>query len=459
VRGTGIAGYCAGIGAQRSFKQAGRTRILDVAKNVIVVGTQWGDEGKGKIVDLLTKYAAGVVRFQGGHNAGHTLIIDGKKTVLHLIPSGVLRDGVECVIGNGVVVHLPSLVKEIDGLIDNGVAVESRLKISAACPLILPSHIALDQAREAARGAGKIGTTGRGIGPAYEDKVARRGLRVSDLLDKEMFASRMREVCELHNFMLTNYYGQSAVDVEAAISELLGLAERIKPMIVDTPALLSQLNSQGKDLLFEGAQGTLLDIDHGTYPFVTSSNTTAGAAATGAGLGPTDFDSVLGIVKAYTTRVGSGPFPTELEDETGAYIAKAGAEFGSTTGRARRCGWFDAVVARRAILNSGITSLCVTKLDVLDGLPSIKICIGYKLAGEVITDPPICVDQYKECEPVYEELPGWGGSTVGVTRRDELPLEARQYLDRLQEIVAIPIDIISTGPDRDQTIVIRHPFS
>jgi len=430
-----------------------------VAKNVIVVGTQWGDEGKGKIVDLLTEHVSGVVRFQGGHNAGHTLIIDGEKTVLHLIPSGVLREGVECIIGNGVVVHLPSLVKEIDGLVANGVDVESRLKISAACPLILPSHIALDLAREAARGSGKIGTTGRGIGPAYEDKVARRGLRVSDLLDADTFSKRVRDAFKLHNFMLEHYYGQSTVDAEAAISEWLELAERIRPMIVDTSEFLSRLNKQGKDLLFEGAQGTLLDIDHGTYPYVTSSNTTAGAAATGAGLGPTDFDAVLGIVKAYTTRVGSGPFPTELDDDVGRHLAETGAEFGSTTGRARRCGWFDAVVTRRAILNSGITGLCVTKLDVLDGLPSVKICTGYKLDGEVIISPPLAVDRYFDVEPVYEELPGWSESTVGVTDQSALPDQARAYLSRLEALLEVPIDLISTGPDRGQTVVLRHPFS
>ncbi len=430
-----------------------------MAKNVIVVGTQWGDEGKGKIVDLLTEHVSGVVRFQGGHNAGHTLIIDGKKTVLHLIPSGVLRDGVECIIGNGVVVHLSSLVKEIDGLVVNGVDVESRLKISAACPLILPSHIALDHARESARGASKIGTTGRGIGPAYEDKVARRGLRVSDLLDATTFASRMKEAFALHNFMLEEYYHQSPVDVGAAIEEWLQLAERVKPMIIDTPAFLRDLNKQDKDLLFEGAQGTLLDIDHGTYPYVTSSNTTAGAAATGSGLGPTDFDAVLGIVKAYTTRVGSGPFPTELHDEVGKHLADVGVEFGSTTGRARRCGWFDAVATRRAILNSGVTGLCITKLDVLDGLDSVKICTGYRLNGEIVSEPPLCVDHYVDAEPVYEELSGWSESTVGITRHSELPEHARAYLARLEALLAVPIELISTGPDRDQTIILSHPFS
>ena len=430
-----------------------------MAKNVIVVGTQWGDEGKGKIVDLLTEHVAGVVRFQGGHNAGHTLIIGGKKTVLHLIPSGVLRAGVECIIGNGVVVHLPSLVDEIDGLIANGVDVENRLKISAACPLILPGHIALDLAREAARGAGKIGTTGRGIGPAYEDKVARRGLRISDLLDPETFASRVRDLSKLHNFMLEHYYEQDVVDPEATISEWLTLAERIRPMIADTPAFLHALNQRNQDLLFEGAQGTLLDIDHGTYPFVTSSNTTAGAAATGAGLGPTDFAAVLGIVKAYTTRVGSGPFPTELEDEVGEHLADAGKEFGATTGRPRRCGWFDAVVTKRAILNSGITGLCITKLDVLDGLETVRLCTGYELHDEVITSPPLCVDEYAEVSPIYEDIPGWSESTVGITDYSALPDNARAYLKRLEEVLNVPVDLISTGPDRTQTIVLNHPFT
>jgi adenylosuccinate synthase len=430
-----------------------------VGKNVIVVGTQWGDEGKGKIVDLLTERVSGVIRFQGGHNAGHTLIIDGEKTVLHLIPSGVLRAGVECIIGNGVVVHLPSLIEEMDGLIASGVDVESRLRISAACPLILPSHIALDHAREAARGASKIGTTGRGIGPAYEDKVARRGLRISDLFDEEAFATRLQASFEYHNFMLEHYYKQPTLECQPVIDEWLTMAKRIRPLVTDTAADLGQMQREGANLLFEGAQGTLLDIDHGTYPYVTSSNTTAGAAATGSGLGPADFDDVLGIVKAYTTRVGSGPFPTELFDDMGKHLAKVGAEFGATTGRPRRCGWFDAVVTRRAVLNSGITGLCVTKLDVLDGLQTVKICIHYELAGEKIDNPPVMVDRYADCVPVYEELPGWQQSTVGITNYDELPIEARNYLDRMQEILAVPIDLISTGPDRDQTIVVQHPFS
>ena len=430
-----------------------------MGKNVIVVGTQWGDEGKGKIVDLLTEKADGVVRFQGGHNAGHTLIIGGVKTVLHLIPSGILRDGVVCIIGNGVVVHLPSLLKEMDGLIANGVDVESRLMISAACPLILPSHIALDLAREAQRGTEKIGTTGRGIGPAYEDKVARRGLRVSDLFDEAVFATRLQASFEFHNFMLEHYYKQPVVDAEPVIAEWLSMAERIRPMVADTAGYLGQVQSEGANLLFEGAQGTLLDIDHGTYPFVTSSNTTAGAAATGSGIGPAEFDSVIGIVKAYTTRVGSGPFPTELFDDMGAHLAKVGVEFGATTGRARRCGWFDAVVTRRAVLNSGITGLCVTKLDVMDGLETVKICTGYRLNGELLDAPPLRVDLYADCEPVYEKHEGWMESTAGITEYDQLPLAARNYLDRMQAVLGVPVDLISTGPDRDHTVILKHPYS
>ncbi|TDJ45594.1 MAG: adenylosuccinate synthase [Gammaproteobacteria bacterium] len=429
-----------------------------MGKNVIVVGTQWGDEGKGKIVDLLTEKANGVVRFQGGHNAGHTLIIGGKKTVLHLIPSGILRDGVTCIIANGVVVHLPSLLEEMDGLIANGVDVESRLMISAACPLILPIHIALDNAREVARGTAKIGTTGRGIGPAYEDKVARRGLRISDLFDEAVFAERLKASFELHNFMLKHYYKQPVVEAEPVIAEWLTMAERIRPMVADTAGCLGRMVSAGDNLLFEGAQGTLLDIDHGTYPFVTSSNTTAGAAATGSGIGPAQFDSVIGIVKAYTTRVGFGPFPTELFDDMGEYLAKVGVEFGATTGRARRCGWFDAVVTRRAVLNSGITGLCVTKLDVMDGLETVKICTGYRLNGELLDAPPLRVDLYKDCEPVYEEHPGWMESTAGLTDYNQLPEAARNYLDQIQMVLGVPVDIISTGPDREHTIILKHPY-
>jgi len=429
-----------------------------MGKSIVIVGTQWGDEGKGKIVDLLTDRATAVVRFQGGHNAGHTLLIDGDKTVLHLIPSGILRDGVDCIIGNGVVVHLPSLLEEFDELVANGVPVATRLKISAACPLVLPTHIALDHARELASGRQAIGTTGRGIGPAYEDKAARRSLRVSDLFDSEQFAERLAASMDLHNFMLKTYYEADTVDFSQTRDTWLDMAERIKPLVIDVPGYLHDLRDNNKNVLFEGAQGTLLDIDHGTYPFVTSSNTTAGAAATGSGIGPGAIDYVLGIVKAYTTRVGAGPFPTELFDDMGKHLARVGAEFGATTGRPRRCGWFDAVALRRAIITSSISGLCVTKLDVLDGLELIKICIGYRLDDEVIESPPFLVSRYADCEPVYEELPGWQSSTVGITELDSLPDEARAYLRRLEEILEISVDLVSTGADRDQNIVIRHPF-
>ena len=396
-----------------------------MGKCVIVIGTQWGDEGKGKIVDLLTDQAQAVVRFQGGHNAGHTLIIGGEKTVLHLIPSGILRPGVTCVIGNGVVVHLPSLLKEIDALEQRGIAVADRLKISPACPLILPSHIALDQAREQARGVRAIGTTGRGIGPTYEDKAGRRSLRMADLFDERRFSEQLAEVMELHNFMLKNYYKAEPVGVEATLAQWLAMADRVKPLVFDTVAYLDELRRNGSRLMFEGAQGALLDIDHGTYPYVTSSNTAAGCAASGSGLGPTNFDYVLGVVKAYATRVGGGPFPTELFDETGERLARIGVEFGSTTGRPRRCGWFDAVTVRRAVINSSITGLCVTKLDVLDGLPSVKVCTGYRLDGQVHEHPPLIVERYADVEPVYEEFPGWSESTLGARSLDQLPAAAQ----------------------------------
>lgn len=429
-----------------------------MGKCVIVIGTQWGDEGKGKIVDLLTGQAQAVVRFQGGHNAGHTLIIGGEKTVLHLIPSGILRPGVTCVIGNGVVVHLPSLLKEIDALETRGISVADRLKISPACPLILPSHIALDQAREQARGLRAIGTTGRGIGPTYEDKAGRRSLRMADLFDERRFSEQLAEVMELHNFMLKNYYHAEAVSVEATLAQWLAMAERVKPLVFDTVAYLDQLRRSGGRLMFEGAQGALLDIDHGTYPYVTSSNTAAGCAASGSGLGPANFDYVLGVVKAYATRVGGGPFPTELFDETGERLARIGVEFGSTTGRPRRCGWFDAVTVRRAVINSSITGLCVTKLDVLDGLPSVKVCTGYRLDGQVHVHPPLLVDRYADVEPVYEEFPGWSESTLGARSLDQLPAAAQNYLQRLESIVGIPVDMVSTGADRDHNIILRHPF-
>jgi len=429
-----------------------------MGKNVVVIGTQWGDEGKGKIVDLLTERASAVARFQGGHNAGHTLVIEGVKTVLHLIPSGILRDGVSCLIGNGVVLALDALVTEADALIESGVPVYERLRISPGCPLILPSHVALDAAREKARGSSAIGTTGRGIGPAYEDKVARRALKVSDLFVRETFASKLGESLDYHNFLLKNYYGAEPVDFAKTLDEALGYAEIVAPITADITQILQDLAESDESILFEGAQGSFLDIDHGTYPFVTSSNTVAAAASTGTGVGPRNLDYILGIVKAYTTRVGAGPFPTELFDDDGAHLARVGAEFGATTGRPRRCGWFDAVALRRSIINSSVSGLCVTKLDVLDDFASIQICVGYEIDGNPISGLPVVVNRFAECEPVYEEWPGWQESTVGVTNNDELPQKARDYLARIEELAGVPIDIISTGPDREQTIIKTHPF-
>lgn len=429
-----------------------------MGKNVVVVGTQWGDEGKGKIVDLLTDRAAAVARFQGGHNAGHTLVIGGQKTVLHLIPSGILRDGVRCFIGNGVVLSLEALIKEADALIKNDVPVFDRLRVSPSCPLILPSHVALDIAREKARGASAIGTTGRGIGPAYEDKVSRRALRVADLFVREKFAAKLGEVLDYHNFLLKNYFKAETVDFARTLDDAMLAAETIAPITIDVTQELQSLADAGKSILFEGAQGTFLDIDHGTYPFVTSSNTVAAAASTGTGIGPRQLDYVLGIVKAYTTRVGAGPFPTELFDDMGQHLASVGSEFGATTGRPRRCGWFDAVALRRSIINSSVSGLCVTKLDVLDGLETIQIAVGYEIDGEAIEGLPVLVDRFAECRPVYEEMPGWSQSTVGATRLDELPAAARDYLARIEELAGIPIDIVSTGPDREQTVVKRNPF-
>jgi adenylosuccinate synthase len=429
-----------------------------MAKNVVVIGTQWGDEGKGKIVDWLTDRAQGVVRFQGGHNAGHTLVVNGKKTVLHLIPSGILRDNVTCYIGNGVVLAPDALLEEMDMLAAAGISVEGRLKISEATPLILPHHVALDKAREIAKGAGKIGTTGRGIGPAYEDKVARRAIRVQDLFHRERFAAKLGEVLDHHNFMLKNYFKADIVDFNKTLDDAMRMAERIKPLVADVPRALYDANRNGDNLLFEGAQGTLLDIDHGTYPFVTSSNCTAGGASTGTGMGPSSMHYVLGITKAYTTRVGSGPFPTELFDDVGKYLGEKGHEFGATTGRARRCGWFDAAALKRSIQINGISGLCVTKLDVLDGLETLRICVGYNINGVKSDILPVGAETLANCEPIYEELPGWKDSTVGVKTVDGLPASARAYLDRMQQLCEVPIDIISTGPDREETIVKRHPF-
>jgi adenylosuccinate synthase len=429
-----------------------------VGKFVVIIGTQWGDEGKGKVVDLLTEHAAAVARFQGGHNAGHTLVIGGKKTILSLIPSGILREQVRCFIGNGVVLSLEALLTESGMLMEQGVPVFERLRISPYCPLILPSHILLDQARERARGLNAIGTTGRGIGPAYEDKVARRAVRVADLFLRDRFAAKLGEVLDFHNFILQHYYKLPPVDFQRTLDAQLAMGEKIAPLVTDVTLALSQLRATDANVLFEGAQGAMLDVDHGTYPFVTSSNTTAGFAGTGTGLGPRAFDAVLGIVKAYTTRVGAGPFPTELFDEYGEHLSRVGHEFGSVTGRRRRCGWFDSVALRRAIVNSSVSSLCITKLDVLDGLDTIRICVGYRINGKVTPEPPMSIEGYAEIEPVYEELPGWRESSVGITDHAALPAAARRYLERLAQLVSVPIDMISTGPDREQTIVLRHPF-
>jgi adenylosuccinate synthase len=429
-----------------------------LGKFIVVIGTQWGDEGKGKLVDLLAERAGAVARFQGGHNAGHTLVHGGRKTILSLIPSGILHEHVRCFIGNGVVLSLPALLRESQTLLDQGIPVFDRLRISPNCPLILPSHVELDQAREHARGANAIGTTGRGIGPAYEDKAARRAVRVADLFQRDRFAGKLGEVLDFHNFVLQHYFRRPPVDFQKTLDELLALSESILPLVADVTLELHRLRVQGANVLFEGAQAAMLDVDLGTYPFVTSSNTTAGFAGTGTGLGPRVFDYVLGIVKAYTTRVGAGPFPTELFDGYGEHLSRVGHEFGSVTGRRRRCGWFDAVALKRSIVHSSVSGLCITKLDVLDGLDTIRVATGYRVGGQIVAQPPLSTEGYASIEPVYEELPGWQESTVGITDYSALPLNARKYLERLQALVEVPIDIISTGPDRDQTIILRHPF-
>ncbi len=430
-----------------------------MSKNVVVIGTQWGDEGKGKVVDWLTDHAHAVVRFQGGHNAGHTLIVGGKKTVLRLIPSGIMRPETPCFIGNGVVLSPEALLKEIDELHGAGIDVAARLTISEACPLILAYHVAIDQGREAMRGEAKIGTTGRGIGPAYEDKAARRAIRLQDLFTPDRFKARLDEVLDFHNFVLKNYLHVAEVSASEIFDQAMVLAPRVKPMVADVPRELARLQAEGRNLLFEGAQGTLLDVDHGTYPFVTSSNCVAGAASAGAGVGPQSLHYVLGITKAYTTRVGSGPFPTELFDEVGRHLAEKGKEFGSVTGRARRCGWFDAAALKRSIQINGVSGLCITKLDVLDGVESIKLGVGYKSQnGETMDLLPFGAANIDHLEAIYEELPGWTESTFGVRDLEKLPANARRYLDRLAEVCGVPIDMISTGPDRDETIVLRHPF-
>jgi len=430
-----------------------------MGKNVVVIGTQWGDEGKGKLVDLLTEQAQAVIRFQGGHNAGHTLVIGGVKTVLHLIPSGILREGVQCMIGNGVVLSPAALLEEIEILEKAGISVRERLLISEACTLILPVHIAIDQAREKARGSKAIGTTGRGIGPAYEDKAARRGLRAGDLLNPTTFAEKLKELVDYHNFMLTQYYHVDAVDYQQTLDEALKFAEQIKPMLTDVSEELYRLQAAGHNLLLEGAQGALLDIDHGTFPYVTSSSTTAGGAATGSGLGPLDLDYVLGITKAYSTRVGNGPFPTELHDENGDHLGVKGHEFGATTGRKRRCGWFDAVAMRKSAQINSLSGICLTKLDVLDGLEKIGICTSYRLNGKVTETAPLGADQYQGCEAIIEELPGWSGTTAGITDFNALPDNAKTYIKRIEELVGVKIAILSTGPDRDETIILEHPFA
>jgi len=436
-----------------------------VAKNIVVIGSQWGDEGKGKLVDLLTDNVSAVVRFQGGHNAGHTLVIDGQKTVLHLIPSGILREHVQCLIGNGVVLCPTALIKEMTALEAKGIPVRTRLKISAACPLILPYHTALDQARELRLGKEAIGTTGRGIGPAYEDKVARRGLRLGDLKNEQGFIAKLQEIVKFHNFSLINYYQVAPVNFETIRDEVLAMRDVLLPMIADIPDMLQKYSEAGNNVMFEGAQGALLDIDHGTYPYVTSSNTTAGGSATGSGVGPCHIDYVLGITKAYATRVGGGPFPSELLDdqgkvnELGQYLADKGHEVGATTGRGRRCGWLDMVALKRASWVNSITGLCLTKLDVLDGLETIRLCISYERNGVAVDVLPLSAEEFEGCKPVYVDMPGWTESTVGVTKFDDLPANARAYINEVERLAGVPIDIISTGPDRNETIIRRDLFS
>ena len=429
-----------------------------MGKNVVVIGTQWGDEGKGKVVDLLTDKAAAVVRFQGGHNAGHTLVIDGSQTILHLIPSGILRDNVQCLIGNGVVLSPTALLEELEMLEAGGIPARERLRISESYPLILPYHVALDKARELARGKKAIDTTGRGIGPTYEDKVSRRGLRLGELLDPAHFSERLREVMEYHNHALQHYFGTDTVDYQQVLDEALAQGEQITPLVDDIPGVLHRLRREGKSIMFEGAQGALLDIDHGTYPYVTSSTTTAGGAASGSGVGPRDLDYVLGIVKAYTTRVGAGPFPTELFDDNGQHLGEKGHEFGATTGRQRRCGWLDIVSLRRSLEINSVTGMCITKLDVLDGLETIRIGVSYRLNGKSIVAPPVGADLIEQCEPEYIEMPGWQGSTAGARNIGELPQAAQDYLAKIGELCETPVDIVSTGPDRAETIIRRHPF-
>lgn len=429
-----------------------------MGQSVVVIGAQWGDEGKGKVVDLLTDRVQAVVRFQGGHNAGHTLVINGVKTALNLIPSGIMRPGVACLIGNGVVLSLSALLSEIEKVEATGASVRDRLFISEAAPLVLPTHVKLDVARELARGEAKIGTTGKGIGPAYEDKIARRAVRVGDLFSRDLLAAKLGELLAFHNFVLRDYFHTDTVDFDETLNTLLAQAELIKPMVADVTERLRQHLERGDNVLFEGAQGALLDIDHGTYPYVTSSNTTAGGAATGTGVGPRHLDYVLGIVKAYATRVGSGPFPTELDNEIGQHIRDKGMEYGTVTKRPRRCGWFDAIAARRSIFNNSVSGLCVTKMDVLDELDEIRICTGYRVDGKAVDVPPIGAEGFSKIEAVYESMPGWKVSTYGINEYDKLPQKAREYLKKVEEVTRTPIAIVSTGPDRDHTIILRNPF-
>lgn len=426
--------------------------------NVVILGTQWGDEGKGKIVDMLTDQADAVVRFQGGHNAGHTLVVGDETTILHLIPSGILRSNVQCYIGNGVVLSPAALFEELAMLSEKGIDARKNLFISDGCPLILPYHILLDQAREKARGKSAIGTTGRGIGPAYEDKVARRGLRVGDLMNIERSIDKLTDILDYHNYVLKNYFKHDTCDIEKTADQLRAWATEITPMICDVSTRLHVMQKEGKRILFEGAQGTLLDIDHGTYPFVTSSNTTSGGVCSGSGVAPNTLDYILGIVKAYTTRVGSGPFPTELHDEVGEQLGTIGHEFGATTGRQRRCGWLDAITLKRAMHINGVTGICLTKLDVMDSLEEIKICIGYEVNGKVVETLPVDADTIEQCNPVYISMPGWQSPTVGATKVDDLPINAKNYIAKIEELLETPIDIISTGPERSQNVIRRHPF-
>ena len=431
-----------------------------MAKNVVVLGTQWGDEGKGKIVDLLTTHVGAVVRFQGGHNAGHTIVVNGIKTILHLLPSGILHSNITNYIGNGVVLSPLALLDELAILQRQGVSeLVGRLYISNSCSLLMPYHALLDQAREQCARSKHIGTTGRGIGPAYEDKVARIGLRAGDLFNRQQFIEKFTHVFDYHYFILKNYYGSNGIELNRTLDEVLEAAEKIIPFIVDVPEKLLQHKMKGDSILFEGAQGTFLDVDHGSYPFVTSSNTTAGAAAVGSGFGPRYLDYVLGVTKAYTTRVGFGPFPTELKDENGNWLSQRGNEFGATTGRARRCGWLDLVLLRRSIVLNSISALAITKLDVLDGMEKIKICVGYKLNGKNIEMSPQILGDFEKCEPIYEELPGWTGSTFGIRSFDRLPGAAKSYLKYIEESLGIKIIMIATGQERDDVIMLENPFN